>query len=120
MYKSAVTSFVTFAFVLMVAVCVFVWIQIFEGRMNMVASICLAIQIKVFELTFNVMANSLNEWQNHKYHGTHYDSLLLKQFCFRFVNSYATFFYLALKQRHTASGCPEGGCLLVLQTQLTT
>jgi len=117
--KYAVSAFITLLAVLIVAFAIFLWVAIFDGRMNLLASLCLTIQIKIFEFLFNILAGFLTEWENHKYSDSFYNSYLIKQFLFGFVNSYWAFFYLAIKQRHTEAGCPAGGCLWVMRKQLT-
>jgi len=117
--KLAVSAFVTLLAVLLVAFAIFLWVAIFDGRMNLLASICLTIQITIFGFLFNILAGFLTEWENHKYADSFYNSYLIKQFLFSFVNSYWAFLYLAIKQRHTEKGCPAGGCLWVMRKQLT-
>jgi len=117
--KLAVSALITLLAVMLVAFAIFLWVAIFDGRMNLLASICLTIQIKIFEFLFNILAGFLTNWENHKYAESFYNSYLLKQFLFTFVNSYWAFFYLAIKQRHTDKGCPAGGCLWVMRKQLT-
>jgi len=117
--KLAISAFVTFLAVCLVAFAIFLWVAIFDGRMNLLASVCLTIQIKIFEFLFNILAGFLTDWENHKYSDSFYNSYLIKQFLFAFVNSYWAFLYLAIKQRHTDKGCPAGGCLWVMRKQLT-
>merc|ERR1719503_291145 len=87
--------------------------------MGIFASVCLVSMMTVFRFIFNLTASALTSWENHKYQPSHYNSLLWKQVFFNFVNYYYAFFYLAIKQRYTPSGCP-GGCLNLLRRQLVT
>merc|ERR1719253_2100503 len=84
------------------------------------ANIYLVLQLKVFEVVYNRIAVLLSKWENHKYHRDYYNSHLWKQVFFQFVNYYVPFFYLAVQQRMSSlsSGCPDGGCLAVLQRTL--
>lgn len=117
--KILVSAIVTLLAVMVVAFAIFLWVAIFDGRMNLLASLCLTLIIKIFEVLWNIIAGALTEWENHKYSDSFYNSYLIKQFLFAFVNSYWAFFYLAIKQRHTEKGCPAGGCLWVMRKQLT-
>jgi hypothetical protein len=38
---------------------------------------------------------SLNQWENHRTDTDYENHLILKTFLFQFVNSYASFFYIA-------------------------
>lgn len=86
--------------------------------MGIVASTLLAIQIKVFELLFNVLAEKLTQWENHKLQGAHYNSWAMKLFVFYCINYYYAFFHIMIFQRMSPAGCPPGGCLHMLKTQL--
>lgn len=92
--------------------------MIFDGDLGLTGQLLLVLQILIFQQIFNVIAAKLTNWENHKYPAGHYNSLLWKQFMFTFVNSYYAFFYLAIKQRYTNTGCPEIGCLEALRRQL--
>merc|ERR1719262_364156 len=78
----------------------------------------LSAQIKIFEFSWNSIAPWLTEFENHKYPNDFYNSYLWKSFLFQAVNSYAAFMYTAVNLRFTKSGCPPGGCLPLLRTQL--
>lgn len=109
----------TLFFCVAVQVWVIVWIDIFEGQMDLTASLALTIQIKVFEFLFNAVVPRLVDMENHKHQSDYYNSYLWKNFLFQAVNSYSAFFYMAVKQRYTRRGCPEGGCVEALHKQLT-
>jgi hypothetical protein len=119
--KMCISYFITIIAILIVAFCIFLWVTTFAGKMSLFSSIMLSIQIKVFEFIFNILADVLNEFENHKYPSEFYNSMLYKHFMFAFVNNYWAFFYLAIKQRHTKEGCPveQGGCFEVMRMQLT-
>jgi len=117
--KMFVTTLATLIICGIVLVVIFVWNSLFEGNMGLVASICLTIQIQAFRLAYNCFVPVLVDWENHKFQRKYYDSYVFKQFLFQSVNSYAAFFYIAIKQKHTAAGC-KGGCLAVLRFQLAS
>eukprot|EP00929_Paragymnodinium_shiwhaense_P064970 TRINITY_DN32620_c0_g1_i1.p1 TRINITY_DN32620_c0_g1~~TRINITY_DN32620_c0_g1_i1.p1 ORF type:complete len:963 (+),score=171.74 TRINITY_DN32620_c0_g1_i1:78-2966(+) len=113
------TGIITLLLCLLAMVWVVLWMNMFGGQLGLISSICLSIQIKVFEFLFNHIVPTLLQWENHRFHSSYYNSYLWKQFAFQFVNNYAAFFYIAIKQRHSSDGCPEGGCLAMLRMQLT-
>eukprot|EP00929_Paragymnodinium_shiwhaense_P012618 TRINITY_DN11_c0_g1_i1.p1 TRINITY_DN11_c0_g1~~TRINITY_DN11_c0_g1_i1.p1 ORF type:complete len:911 (-),score=216.67 TRINITY_DN11_c0_g1_i1:96-2828(-) len=112
------SALLTLIFCAAVQIWVIIWIDIFEGHMDLGASLCLTIQIKVFEFLFNAVVPKLVDIENRKYHTNYYNSYLWKNFLFQSVNSYSAFFYLAVKQRYTERGCPPGGCVSALHDQL--
>jgi hypothetical protein len=116
--KSTISFTIVGFIILLVMGAVYLWMMIFDGDLGLSGQILLTIQILIFGAIFNVIAAKLTNWENHKYPAGHYNSLLWKQFMFTFVNSYYAFFYLAIKQRYTTSGCPAGGCLAALRQQL--
>lgn len=117
-FRRGLSKFITVSSILFVIVCINLWFNMFEGRLNLLASLCLTIQIKIFELVYNKLSLVCNEFENHKYANDFYDSLLWKRFLFGFVNSYWAFFYIAVKQRFTTRGCRAGGCFVDLRNQL--
>ena len=75
-----------------------------------------AIQIKVTNYFYEKVAIWLNKWENLETKDLYYESLTVKMFVFKFVNSYASLFYIAfLKSGY--EGC-ESGCLYELSVQL--
>lgn len=54
-----------------------------------------ALFITVFGTLYKGLARKLNEWENHRTESEYIDALVIKTFCFQFVNSYATLFYIA-------------------------
>jgi len=121
-WKSALRRCVSFG--ITGAFCVFVfwiivmWLDLFNGRLNIAANIFLAVLIETFNVIFNWMCESLTIAENHQYQDNFYNSYLLKQFTFQFVNYYSAFFYIAVKQSHTTEGCPNDDCVGLLQEQL--
>lgn len=97
---------------------IMLWLSVFDGNMNLVAAICLTIKIKIFEFIWNILCPILTEFENPKYADDYYNSFLIKQFLFGFVNNYWAFLFLAIKQKYTITGCPAGGCLWAVRKQL--
>mmetsp|Transcript_176811 Transcript_176811/g.567125 ORF Transcript_176811/g.567125 Transcript_176811/m.567125 type:complete len:1003 (-) Transcript_176811:133-3141(-) len=108
----------TLVFCCLVAACIILWFQIFQGNLDLAASVCLSVMIVFFQLVYNLLVPVLTEWENHEYQSTYYDSYVCKQFMFECVNRYSAFFFLAVKQRWTEAGCPHGGCMASLKKQL--
>jgi len=94
------------------------WFIVWEGNMRMVANTLLAIQMYVLGELFAWAAERLTHWENHKYQGGHYNSYVMKLFCFYFVNNYYPFIHMIFFQENTKAGCPPQGCLLMARTQL--
>merc|ERR1719224_2004 len=118
--RQAISWVVTIAFCVLVAVCVFIWISLFHGRMDIVASIMLAIMIQVFQFVYNNVAEISTKMENHKYQVDFYGSYLMKLFIFQFVNQFSAFFFIAVKQKFTRWGCPDDDCVALLRGQLST
>eukprot|EP00747_Dinoflagellata_sp_TGD_P031056 gnl/TRDRNA2_/TRDRNA2_135040_c1_seq1.p1 gnl/TRDRNA2_/TRDRNA2_135040_c1~~gnl/TRDRNA2_/TRDRNA2_135040_c1_seq1.p1 ORF type:complete len:786 (+),score=117.30 gnl/TRDRNA2_/TRDRNA2_135040_c1_seq1:128-2359(+) len=117
--RRLVTSSITVIFCGFVCLFVYVWMSIFEGNLNILASMCLACEIKVFELTWNFLVPKLVAFENHQHMAAHYDSYLWKQFAFQSVNYYSAFFYLAVILPRHASYCYDNDCLVMLRWQLS-
>ena len=62
----------------------------------------------------------MTDWENHETESNYYDALTFKLFCFQFVNSYASLFYIAFLKGSTSNGCTNQDCMGELQTQLQT
>merc|ERR1719487_1844023 len=75
--------------------------------------------IQIFTAIYNPVAALLTDNENHKYQVDYYGSYLRKQFIFQFINQFSAYFFIAVKQRHTAFGCPENDCMGLLRAQLT-
>lgn len=118
-FRQAVTWSITIGFCIAVAVCVYIWISIFQGRMNIYASICLACMIQVFQFTYNAIAETMTKMENHKYQNDFYGSYLMKLFIFQFVNQFSAYFFIAIKQKNTKYGCPDHDCIGLLSSQLS-
>ena len=68
-----------------------------------------ALQIKILNIIYGKVALKLNDWENHEKDNTHSDSLALKLFLFKIVNTYSGLLYMAfLKESletHTKTIC---------------
>ena len=60
-----------------------------------VASVLNTVQITVFNMVYQWLVTRLTNLENHRTDTLYQDSLITKLFLFQFVNSYASFFYLA-------------------------
>lgn len=116
---------ITLMFCGFVLLCVLIWIDRFNGKPSMVASIVQAIMIQIFTLIYNWMAEALTVGENHKYQELFYDSYLVKQFIFQFINQYSAMLFIATKQQFTETGCMQNAygrpdCVLMINKQLPT
>jgi Calcium-activated chloride channel len=62
----------------------------------------------------------MTEWENHETDSKYLDSLVFKLFCFQFVNSYSSLFYIAFIKGSTNNGCENEDCMKELELQLAT
>jgi hypothetical protein len=60
-----------------------------------IASILNTVQITVFNMIYSYVASKLTDYENHRTDTKYEDSLIIKLFVFQFINSYASFFFLA-------------------------
>lgn len=65
------------------------------GNASIVASALNSIQIVIFNMIYNTVATKLTNYENHRTATSYDDSLISKLFIFQFVNSYASFYFLA-------------------------
>lgn len=71
-----------------------------------IASIINTIQIQVFNILYQNLVRLLTNMENHRTETEYSDSLIIKVFLFQFVNSYASFFFLAFIAQYLDR--PEG------------
>ena len=62
----------------------------------------------------------MTDWENQETDSNYIDSLTFKLFCFQFVNSYASLFYIAFLKGDSQEGCENGDCMEELGDQLTS
>jgi hypothetical protein len=75
-----------------------------------VASVVNTIQITIFNVLYQFVAVKLTNLENHRTNTNYQDSLIVKMFVFQFVNSYASFFYIAFIAANLSPvpGQPDG------------
>jgi len=109
--RMSVSWLITLLFCAFVFLCVVTWLNLFKGRMGIVASLAQAIMIFIFTSIYNWMAEALTLAENHKHQGEFYSSYLKKMFIFQLVNQYSAFFYMAVRQQFTQGGCQDDDCV---------
>mmetsp|Transcript_21436 Transcript_21436/g.30713 ORF Transcript_21436/g.30713 Transcript_21436/m.30713 type:complete len:368 (+) Transcript_21436:20-1123(+) len=62
---------------------------------SVVASVINTMQITLFNMLYQVIAVQLTDGENYRTDTNYEDSLIVKLFVFQFINSYASFFFLA-------------------------
>jgi len=67
-----------------------------------IASILNAVQIQIFNVIYHFAAVRLTESENHRTNTKFEDSMITKLFLFQFVNSYASFFFIAFVAKYLA------------------
>ncbi|RLN78126.1 hypothetical protein BBJ28_00025970, partial [Nothophytophthora sp. Chile5] len=78
-----------------------------------------AIQILVLNMVYRLIAQKLNDLENHRTDGEYEDYLVIKVFLFQFCNSFASFFYIAFVKRAAEGSCLYGDdCMKELRDQL--
>jgi threonine/homoserine/homoserine lactone efflux protein len=89
---------------------------------GIISSILIALQIQFLNGFFGEVALKLNNYENHRTDTEYEDSLIAKTFCFQFVNSYASLFYIAFVKPfiQDVDPCLPGGCMGELQITLGT
>jgi len=95
-----------------------------------VASIINAIQIAVFNYVYSKVSKRLTDMENHRTNTEYEDSTIAKLFAFQFVNSYASFFFIAFcakflprlsgEDENNSGQCGEQDCMHALGVNLGT
>lgn len=87
---------------------------------QVLCSVVNALQIQFLNALYGFLANELSERENHRTDTQFEDSMIAKIFLFQFVNSYASFFYLAFVAQYTRPyECGgHGGCMEPLALNL--
>ncbi|KAJ1416346.1 calcium-activated chloride channel-domain-containing protein [Ochromonadaceae sp. CCMP2298] len=83
---------------------------------KIIASIANAASIQIMNLLFSLVTHDLTERENHRTETEFEDSMITKIFMFQFVNSYASYFYLAFVGQFMGD-CPHG-CMPALGQDL--
>eukprot|EP01135_Chromosphaera_perkinsii_P007078 Nk52_evm17s684 gene=Nk52_evmTU17s684 len=105
-----------------------------DGRLkaNLSASVLNFVAIVILGAIYRKVAVILNDWENHRTASLYEEHLIIKMFCFEFVNSYASLFYIAFfKGNFTGTpkdpiklfgyrneACPFYGCMADLTVQM--
>ncbi len=88
---------------------------------SIVASLLIALQIQFLNGFFGEIAIYLNNQENHRTDTEYEDALIAKTFCFQFVNSFASLFYIAFVKPFIPGIDPcTGSCMIELRTTLGT
>jgi anoctamin-10/anoctamin-7 len=64
-----------------------------------ITSVINAVQIQVLNFVYALVANQLNNWENHRTQSDWENALIAKTFLFKFINSYNSLFYIAFFKR---------------------
>lgn len=89
-----------------------------DSNAQTLASIANAVQIQVMNFIYSFLATALSERENHRTDTQFEDSMITKIFLFQFVNSYASFFFLAFIAKYVEGGCPDNNCMKSLSSNL--
>lgn len=83
---------------------------------SFITSALSVLQITGFNLLYQSIAVKLNNQENHRTDSEYEDNLIVKVFCFQFINSYASCFYIAFIAMNIPlqPGSPEGEWLLLV------
>ena len=73
----------------------FLYSKIVSAGAQVIASILNVTQIQIMTYFFNWASFRLTDMENKRTDAQYEDSMILKLFCFQFVNNYASFYYLA-------------------------
>lgn len=83
-----------------------------------IVSVLNAIQIMILNLIYRGVAIRLNDWENHRTDVEYENYLVTKVFLFQFVNSFASFFYIAFLKTTVEGECVNKDCMRELENQL--
>ena len=86
---------------------------------EMIVGSLTSIQINAFDYFFRLIAKKITMWENHETYQKHNDSLIIKLFAFKFVNSYLNLAYIAFF-KDQEGGCEKGSCIKELSYRLFT
>ena len=66
----------------------------------------------MLSLVFNWIANTLNNWENHRTRTAYEDNLIFKTFAFQLFNYYGALAYTAFFKHMSEQGCQDGDCMM--------
>lgn len=102
--RTVITIFVS---LMLIVVAGIYWFRFYLQERNdtsayasVVASIMNTIQITIFNIIYQQLAIKLTDKENHRTDTMYEDSLIVKLFVFQFINSFASFFFLAFIATH--------------------
>lgn len=75
------------------------------------ASVINSLLIEVMNYIYSFLAYALTEWENFRTETSFENSIITKIFIFQFINSYASFFYLAFVAQSVGECSVERGCM---------
>ncbi|KDO32354.1 hypothetical protein SPRG_02832 [Saprolegnia parasitica CBS 223.65] len=81
-------------------------------------SVLNSIQINILNVIYRLVAQRLNDWENHRTSVDYENHLITKVFLFQFCNSFASFFYIAYIKAYIGDKCLNNSCLMELRVQL--
>ncbi|CAE7667975.1 ANO7 [Symbiodinium microadriaticum] len=129
--KICLSSTIVFLFIVLV-VGVVISIYVMRAALSnslgsvaqLIASVVNAVQIQIFNYYYESLVDDLTEWENHRTDTEFEDSMITKLYLFQFVNSYASFFYVAfiassIPSETSAHGdCGASTCMIPLGLNL--
>ncbi|KAJ1427837.1 calcium-activated chloride channel-domain-containing protein [Ochromonadaceae sp. CCMP2298] len=84
-----------------------------KDKAQIIASVANAVSIQTLNYVYYFLATALSERENHRTDTEFEDSMIIKLFLFQFVNSYASFYYLAFAAEWIGE-CHGDGCMKTL------
>jgi len=122
--RSMVVFFIFLVIVAVAAIYAFkVWMEGLSSLTDyasIIASFINSVQIQIFNAIYQKLVIFLNNRENYKTQTAYEDALISKLFAFQFVNSYASFFYVAFVMDYAETdGCSYGSCMTSLFVSLT-
>jgi len=85
---------------------------------SILGSVMMGIQINVMNIIYQKIAIWATNRENHRTDQEYTDSLIIKLFLFQFVNSYASFYFIAFIQKAVNGSCDGGSCMDTLLINL--
>ncbi len=83
-----------------------------------VTSVANAVQIQLLNYFYSELAVWLTLRENHRTDTQYEDALITKLFAFQFINSYASFFYIAFIKKLAGDPCQYNSCMAELSMSL--
>lgn len=77
-----------------------------------------AVLIQILSYYFQSVAETLNEWENHRTATEFEDNMIFKVFLFQIFNNYFALFFIAFWKGATGDGCDDDDCMGELYQQM--